>query len=106
MSTTMTGSECVYEEGRRIYNTVLCDLSLVDLAKVYAYALHKFGDDPRSKIILDELNQKQGVLDQVHGSIDELTEDVDELKNKIYDLEDEISNLNCEIDDLKSEKDT
>ena len=105
MSTTMTGSECIYKEGRRIYNTVLYDLSLVDLAKVYVYALHKFGDDPRSRIVLDELNQKQGVLDEAHNNTNELTEDIDELKDKIYDLEDEITNLNCEIDDLQSKND-
>ena len=105
MSITMTGSECIYEEGRRIYNSVLSDLSFADLAKVYAYALHAFGDDPHSRIVLDEINQKQDVLDEAHDNTNELTEDVDELKNKIYDLEDEITNLNCEIDDLQSKND-
>lgn len=88
MITTMAGSECVYEEGRRIYNTVLSDLSFADLAKVYAYALHAFGDDPHSRIVLDEIRRKQNDLEVgTSDEMDELKDRIEELEERIFDLE-------------------
>ncbi len=47
------------KQGQQLWSCSLGSLNLVELAKVYAYVLFHWGEGPRSRLVLDELNNRE-----------------------------------------------